>query len=65
MQQILDHMNESGIYNENDLDQFHKRIAALRQIIENDEEVKRHPKAMIRLLERQLKECGMFFHIKS
>ena len=29
-QQILDHMNESGIYNESDLAPFHRRIAELR-----------------------------------
>ena len=58
-------MNESGVYNESDLGPFHRRIAELRQIIKNDEESKRHSKAMIKLLERQLKDCGMFFHIKS
>ena len=57
-------MNESGVYNESDLDPFHKRIAELRQLIKNDEESKRHPKAMIKLLERQLKDCGTFHHIK-
>ncbi len=30
VQQILDHMNESGIYNESDLEPFHQRIAELR-----------------------------------
>ena len=60
----MDHMNESGVYNESDLDPFHKRIAELRQIIKSDEESKRHPKAMIKLLERQLKHCGMPTHIK-
>ena len=58
-------MNESGVYNENDLGPFHRRIAELRQLIKNDEESKRHPKAMIKLLERQLKDCGMFLHFKS
>lgn len=53
-------MNESGVYNESDLNPFHKRIAELRQIIKNDEENKRHPKAMVKLLERQLKDCGKF-----
>lgn len=56
-------MNESGVYNESDLEPFHKRIAELRQIIENDEESKLHSKAMIKLLERQLKDCGAFVHI--
>lgn len=53
-------MNESGVYNERDLNPFHKRIAELRQIIKNDGESKRHSKAMIELLERQLKDCGTF-----
>ena len=57
-------MNESGVYNEGDLNPFHKRIAELRQIIKNDEESKRHPKAMITLLERQLKDCGKFVPIR-
>ena len=56
----MDHLNESGVYNEIDLGPFHRRIAELRQLIKNDEESKRHPKAMIKLLERQLKDCGMF-----
>ena len=53
-------MNESGVYNERDLQPFHKRIAELRQIIKNDEEGKRDQKAMVKLLERQLKDCGTF-----
>ena len=64
MQQILDHMNESGVYNESDLGPFHRRIAELRQLIKSDEESKRHPKAMIKLLERQLKDCGKFAHVR-
>jgi hypothetical protein len=30
VQQILDHMDESGIYNESDLAPFHRRLADLR-----------------------------------
>jgi uncharacterized protein YjiS (DUF1127 family) len=58
-------MNESGVYNERDLNPFHRRIAELREIIKNDEERKRHPKAMVKLLERQLKDCGAFASVKS
>ena len=29
-QQILDHMNESGVFNESDLAPFHRRVAELR-----------------------------------
>jgi len=57
MRQILDHMNESGVYNEADLDPFHQRLGELRQIIQSDVESGKHPLAMIKLLERQLNEC--------
>lgn len=57
MRQILDHMNESGIYNESDLAPFHRRIAELRQIVQQDAESGKHPVAMTTLLERQLNEC--------
>ena len=30
LQQILDHMDESGVYNESDLAPFHRRLAELR-----------------------------------
>lgn len=30
MQQILDHMNESGVYSESDLAPFHRRLTDLR-----------------------------------
>ncbi|TCD67601.1 hypothetical protein EIP91_012231 [Steccherinum ochraceum] len=56
-QQILDHMNESGIYNESDLAPFHRRLAELRHIVRADAESGKHPLAMCKLLERQLNEC--------
>jgi len=58
MRQILDHMNESGIYNESDLAPFHRRLAELRQIVRADAESGKHPVAMCKLLDRQLNECG-------
>ncbi|CAL1714834.1 unnamed protein product [Somion occarium] len=57
MRQILDHMNESGIYNESDLAPFHRRLAELRHIVQADAESGKHPRAMTTLLERQLTEC--------
>lgn len=57
MRQILDHMNESGIYNESDLAPFHRRLAELRQIVRADRESGKHPAAMTTLLDRQLNEC--------
>ncbi|KAI0091734.1 hypothetical protein BDY19DRAFT_983977 [Irpex rosettiformis] len=62
MRQILDHMNESGIYNESDLEPFHRRIAELRQIVQQDAESGKHPVAMTTLLERQLNECDNVLH---
>ena len=55
-QQILNHMNESALYNESDLAPFHRRLNELRQIVQQDS---KQPKALTRLLERQLHECGM------
>ncbi|ETW78857.1 hypothetical protein HETIRDRAFT_445760 [Heterobasidion irregulare TC 32-1] len=57
MRQILEHMNESAIYNESDLAPFHRRLGELRNIIKHDAESGKHPEAMTKLLERQLNEC--------
>ncbi|EIW79155.1 hypothetical protein CONPUDRAFT_107257 [Coniophora puteana RWD-64-598 SS2] len=57
MRQILNHMNESGVYNESDLAPFHRRLEELRQIVQHDAESGKHPRAMTTLLERQLNEC--------
>ncbi|TFK51647.1 hypothetical protein OE88DRAFT_1698701 [Heliocybe sulcata] len=57
MRQILDHMNESAVYNESDLAPFHRRLGELRQIVQHDAQSGKHPEAMIKLLERQLNEC--------
>ena len=58
LQQILNHMNESAVYNETDLVPFHKRLSELRQIVQQDGEHAKHPKSLTKLLERQLNECG-------
>ncbi|PIL25010.1 hypothetical protein GSI_12898 [Ganoderma sinense ZZ0214-1] len=57
MRGILDHMDESGVYNESDLAPFHRRLAELRNIVQADVESGKHPPAMTKLLERQLNEC--------
>jgi cytochrome c553 len=62
-QQILNHMNESAVYNEADLAPFQKRLAALRQIVQQDAANGKHPDALTKLLERQLAECGMCHRI--
>ena len=65
-QQILDHMNESAIYNESDLAPFQRRLGELRNIVRHDADSGKHPEAMTKLLERQLGECGGHpFHIVS
>ncbi|TFY68214.1 hypothetical protein EVJ58_g1145 [Rhodofomes roseus] len=57
MRQILEHMDESSVYNESDLAPFHRRLAELRGIVRSDAESGKHPMAMTTLLERQLNEC--------
>ncbi|KAF5336169.1 hypothetical protein D9611_006372 [Ephemerocybe angulata] len=57
MRQILNHMNESAVYNEGDLVPFRRRLAELRDIVMRDAEAGKHPKALTKLLERQLNEC--------
>ncbi|KAH9967362.1 hypothetical protein BC827DRAFT_1258444 [Russula dissimulans] len=57
MRQILDHMDESSVYNESDLAPFRRRLNDLRTIIKSDSESGRHTEAMTKLLERQLGEC--------
>lgn len=61
-QQILNHMNESAVFNESDLAPFHRRLNELRQIVQQDS---KQPKALTKLLERQLHECGMSFTVMS
>ncbi|PPQ91468.1 hypothetical protein CVT25_013725 [Psilocybe cyanescens] len=57
MRQILNHMNESAVYNEADLKPFQRRLADLRQIVQQDGENPKNPKPLTKLLERQLNEC--------
>ncbi|KAN0137097.1 Protein of unknown function (DUF2408) domain containing protein [Lactarius tabidus] len=59
MRQILDHMDESSVYNESDLAPFRRRLNDLHSIIKSDSESGKHSDAMTRLLERQLSECGI------
>ena len=51
-------MNESTVYNESDLAPFSKRVDELREMVRHDKESGKHPEAMTKLLDRQLKECG-------
>lgn len=51
-------MNESSVYNESDLAPFHRRLTEIRKIIQRDRDNPKHSEAVIKLLERQLHECG-------
>jgi hypothetical protein len=51
-------MDESAVYSEADLAPFHRRLADLRKIVDNDVRSGKHPEAMTKLLQRQLGECG-------
>lgn len=57
MRQILEHMDESSVYNESDLAPFRRRLNDLRSIIKSDSESGKHREAMTKLLERQLGDC--------
>lgn len=50
-------MDESAVYNESDLGPFTKRLDELHAIVASDKESGKHPPAMTKLLDRQLKEC--------
>lgn len=55
-------MNESAVYNESDLAPFHRRLDELRNIIQTGAAEGKHPKSLVKLLERQLNECGSYFN---
>ncbi|KAL9713623.1 hypothetical protein Ac2012v2_003234 [Leucoagaricus gongylophorus] len=59
MRQILNHMNESAVYNESDVAPFDQRLQELRGIVQHDFESGRHPKPLTTLLERLLNECDL------
>lgn len=57
MKQLLDHLQESGIYTEADLQPFGSRLAELREIIRRDGECGRHPPQLTKLMTRKLEVC--------
>lgn len=57
MKQLLDHMAESGVYTEADLQPFAARLAELRDIIKKDSEQGRHPSQLTKLMMRKLDGC--------
>ncbi|EST05505.1 hypothetical protein PSEUBRA_005186 [Kalmanozyma brasiliensis GHG001] len=58
MKQLLDHLQESGIYTEADLQPFGARLSELREIIRKDGEGGRHPPQLTKLMTRKLEVCG-------
>lgn len=54
MRQLLNHMDESGVYTEADLAGFRERLGKLREILQNDEQEGRHPEPVLRLMKRKL-----------
>lgn len=58
MKQLLDHLAESGIYTEADLQPFEKRLAELRAIIRRDTEQGKHPTQLTKLMMRKLEGCA-------
>lgn len=58
LQQLLDHLSESGIYTESDLQPFAQRLAELRAIISRDSDGGKHPPQLTKLMMRKLEGCG-------
>lgn len=57
MKQLLDHLQESGIYTEADLQPFGARLSELREIIRRDGDCGRHPPQLTKLMTRKLEVC--------
>ncbi|SAM82027.1 uncharacterized protein UBRO_04288 [Ustilago bromivora] len=57
MKQLLDHLQESGIYTEADLQPFGSRLTELREIIRRDGDCGRHPPQLTKLMTRKLEIC--------
>lgn len=56
-QQLLDHLAESGIYTEGDLQPFGNRLAELRAIIKKDADQGKHPPQLTKLMMKKLEGC--------
>ncbi|WFD03958.1 hypothetical protein MOBT1_002655 [Malassezia obtusa] len=57
MKQLLDHLDESGVYTEADLKPFASRIQELREIVKRDEQENKHPPQLTKLMMRKLEVC--------
>ncbi|EPQ28632.1 uncharacterized protein PFL1_03935 [Pseudozyma flocculosa PF-1] len=57
MKQLLDHLSESGIYTEADLQPFAARVAEMREIIRKDADSGKQPPQLTKLMMRKLEGC--------
>ena len=57
MKQLLDHVSESGIYTEADLEPFRKRLGELRSLIRKEADNGKQPPALTKLMMRKLVGC--------
>ncbi|PWN51883.1 hypothetical protein IE53DRAFT_385739 [Violaceomyces palustris] len=57
MKQLLDHLSESGIYTEADLQPFSSRLSELRDIIRKDADEGKNPPQLTKLMMRKLEGC--------
>ncbi|PWZ02267.1 hypothetical protein BCV70DRAFT_198545 [Testicularia cyperi] len=57
MKQLLDHLQESGVYTETDLQPFSARLSELREIIRRDGDGGKHPSQLTKLMTRKLEAC--------
>ena len=57
IRQLLSHLEESGIYTQNDLKPFQDRLTQMSTIIKRDREHGKHPEQMTKFLLRRLYEC--------
>lgn len=64
-QQILTHLDESGIYTEAYLQGFKDRIDQLREIIKNDRDEQRHPEAVLKYMSWKLDGNGASLRDRS
>lgn len=57
IRQILDHMYESGVYTQQDLQPFAQRLTVLKSIIKKDKEEDKHPSGVLKIMWRKWEDC--------
>ncbi|TIC70162.1 hypothetical protein E3Q01_00051 [Wallemia mellicola] len=61
IRQLLSHLDESGVYTQNDLKPFQDRLTHLSAIIKRDRENGKHPDQMTKFLLRRLEDCERIY----